>query len=113
MMTGCGWQIRQNRGSWQSFFRDLGIGGPLRPAGRAGIDRILPGEVKAKAKRFEYSENGGLLVITDQGWQARFGSPDDFEYKIAVLKAIIQNAKTRNAKFTAVDLRFGHRPFIR
>lgn len=77
------------------------------------LDRALPELVKVKAKRFEYSENGGLLVITDGGWQARFGDGEDLEYKLATLKAIVETARARKIPFTAVDLRFGARPFIR
>jgi cell division protein FtsQ len=77
------------------------------------LDRALPELVKVKAKRFEYSETGGLLVLTDGGWQARFGDGEDLDYKLATLKAIVETARARKIPFTAVDVRFGARPFIR
>jgi cell division septal protein FtsQ len=77
------------------------------------LDRALPELLKVKAKRFEYSENGGLLVITDGGWQARFGDGEDLEYKLATLRSIVETARARKIPFTAVDVRFGARPFIR
>ncbi|GIW08245.1 MAG: hypothetical protein KatS3mg060_3050 [Dehalococcoidia bacterium] len=77
------------------------------------LDRALPGLLNVKAKRFEYSENGGLLVITDGGWQARFGDGEDLDYKLATLKSIVETARARKIPFTAVDVRFGARPFIR
>ncbi|MCS6801108.1 MAG: FtsQ-type POTRA domain-containing protein [Dehalococcoidia bacterium] len=99
-----------------------GSSAPLKPGARVppepvklavALDRALPPLVGVKAKRFEYSERGGLLVITDGGWQARFGDGEDLEYKLATLKAIVETARARKISFTAVDLRFGARPFIR
>ncbi|MFN8535118.1 MAG: FtsQ-type POTRA domain-containing protein [Dehalococcoidia bacterium] len=87
---------------------------PLEPVRLAlKLDRALPEMLKVKVKRFEYSENGGLLVITDGGWQARFGTGDDLDYKLATLKSIVETARARKIPFTAVDIRFGARPFIR
>lgn len=94
----------------------------VKPGGRVdpdlvrqalAVDRRLPEAGKAKATRYEYTEPGGLLMISDQGWQARFGNADDLDYKIATLKAIVDKANADRTQFTAVDLRFGERPFIR
>lgn len=99
-----------------------GGGGAIKPGARVQpepvrlalqLDKALPERLKVRAKRFEYSENGGLLVITDAGWQARFGTADDLEYKLAALQAIVEDARARKQTFSAVDLRFGPRPFIR
>jgi cell division protein FtsQ len=77
------------------------------------LNRLLPETVHARAKRFEVSDAGGLLVITDQGWQARFGDSQDLEFKLATLQSVVETTKAQKIKFTAVDLRFGPRPFIR
>ncbi|MCS7003228.1 MAG: FtsQ-type POTRA domain-containing protein [Dehalococcoidia bacterium] len=84
---------------------------PVRLA--AELTRRWPDSVKAKPKRFEYSDAGGLLVVTDQGWQARFGDAEDLDYKLATLSAIVDTARARKQAFVAIDLRFGYRPFIR
>lgn len=77
------------------------------------LNKLLPETVHATPRRFEVSEAGGLLVITDQGWQARFGNSEDLEFKLATLRSVIETTRAQKIKFTAVDLRFGPRPFIR
>ena len=74
---------------------------------------VLPREIGAKAKKFEYVERGGLVVETDKGWRARFGDASDFDFKMATWKAILDKAKQDKLKVQHVDLRFGTRPFFR
>jgi len=73
----------------------------------------LPQEIGAKAQRFEYVKNGGLVVVTDKGWRARFGDEEDFDFKLAIWKAILDQAAKTKARINHVDLRFGTRPFAR
>ncbi|MBI4302258.1 MAG: FtsQ-type POTRA domain-containing protein [Chloroflexi bacterium] len=73
----------------------------------------LPQELGASAQRFEYLGKGGLVVITDKGWRARFGDLDNFEYKLAVWKAILEQGASTKMRPNHVDLRFGTRPFYR
>lgn len=73
----------------------------------------LPKEVGAKAASFEYLRNGGLVVITDKGWRARFGNAEDWEYKLAVWKSLLSKRAAGEIAFQHVDLRFGYRPFVR
>ena len=96
--------------------------GTLKPGSRVSPEPVklalalttaLPAQLRVNVRRFEYSEQGGLLAVTDGGWQARFGSSEDLEYKLATLKAIVETARARGVSFSAVDLRFGARPFIR
>ncbi|MBI4300851.1 MAG: FtsQ-type POTRA domain-containing protein [Chloroflexi bacterium] len=74
---------------------------------------ILPRELGAKPIRFEYSDPGGLVVVTDKGWQARFGDGEDLDFKVAVWKAVVAKAPGLNPKPRHVDLRFTTRPFYR
>ena len=73
----------------------------------------LPQEIGAKAQRFEYVKNGGLVVVTDKGWRARFGDEHDFDFKLATWKAILDQAAKTKTRVNHVDLRFGTRPFTR
>ena len=77
------------------------------------LDRVLPQELGTKAKEFEYVRHGGLVVVTDNGWRARFGDMEDFDFKIATWKAILGQAAQQKVKVNHVDLRFGYRPFFR
>lgn len=91
--------------------------GDLRDAGTVALARtlveVLPGELGEKAAGFEYLRNGGLVVETDKGHRARFGDASDFQWKLAVWKAVLKEANDQKLKATHVDLRFGDRPFFR
>ena len=50
---------------------------------------------------------------TDQGKRARFGDAQDFQWKLAVWKAVLKEAEIQNLNAGHVDLRFGDRPFFR
>lgn len=73
----------------------------------------LPQALGAKAQSFEYLTYGGLVVVTDKGWRARFGDMEDFDFKLAVWKEILAKADQLEMKPQHVDLRFGTRPFYR
>lgn len=73
----------------------------------------LPAAINQKAKSFEYLSYGGLVVETDKGKRARFGDGSDFDYKLAIWKALLQKGDTDKLKVGHVDLRFGDRPFFR
>lgn len=77
------------------------------------LTEALPLEMGTSAKSFEYLRHGGLVVITEQGWRARFGDGDDFEFKMATWKAILEKTSQTKLKANHVDLRFGTRPFFR
>jgi len=77
------------------------------------LAETLPQALGAKAQSFEYLTHGGLVVVTDKGWRARFGDMDDFDFKLAVWKEILAKADQVEMKPHHVDLRFGTRPFYR
>lgn len=77
------------------------------------LTQLLPAAVGASPKRFEYAASSGLTVVADKGWQARFGDDEDLEYKVAVLKEILDAAAARKAKVEVVDLRYKGRPYYR
>ncbi len=101
----------------------LEMNGPLRQTGGRGdgdaaelaakLVESLPGAIGQKAKSFEYQANGGLVVETDKGRRARFGDGADFEYKLAVWKALLAKGAVDKLNVGHVDLRFGDRPFFR
>ncbi|MBI2865048.1 MAG: FtsQ-type POTRA domain-containing protein [Chloroflexi bacterium] len=77
------------------------------------LTQILPREMGALPKRFEFAPDTGLAVATDKGWQARFGDLEDLGYEVATLKAIAAAAVERKARLEFVDLRFSGRPYYR
>jgi cell division protein FtsQ len=55
----------------------------------------------------------GVVLISADGWQARFGAPDNLENKIKELAAILQLVKQQGQQLALVDLRFGFYPYYR
>lgn len=55
----------------------------------------------------------GMVVDSAEGWQARFGDPQDLETKIQMLGAILRIAQQRQQSLALVDLRFGFYPYYR
>ncbi len=91
--------------------------GDVRSAGVVALARtlieVLPVELGEKAVDFEYLSYGGLVVVTDKGHRARFGDASDFQWKLAIWKAVLREADAQQIKANHVDLRFGDRPFFR
>ena len=77
------------------------------------LTEVLPVELGEKAVGFEYLSYGGLVVETDKGRRARFGDAADFQWKLAIWKAVLKEADAQQMKATHIDLRFGDRPFFR
>ncbi|MDO8674057.1 MAG: FtsQ-type POTRA domain-containing protein [Dehalococcoidia bacterium] len=74
---------------------------------------LLPKQVGVLPKRFEYTADAGLVVVTDKAWQARFGDLSNLDYKVATLKAIVSSAAERKSKLEMIDLRYSGRPYYR
>ena len=99
------------------------IDGPVYiPGDRLGSDAAelaaklvvaLPQVIGQRAKSFEYLSNGGMVVEMDKGKRARLGDGTDFDYKLAVWKALLNRGDTEKLVVGHVDLRFGDRPFFR
>jgi cell division protein FtsQ len=57
--------------------------------------------------RFEYTDAGGLDVVTDRGLRVRFGDGHDVAYKLDLWRAIAEQAGRDKAPHSEIDLRFG------
>ncbi len=55
----------------------------------------------------------GIVLNSADGWQARFGGPDDLDTKINELTAILQFVKQQGQQLALIDLRFGFYPYYR
>jgi hypothetical protein len=97
-------------------------GEPVTPGSRVSADAIvLAGQlgertaqaIGANPTAFEWTADGGLLMRTDRGWVARFGGPEDLDYKLIVWRAILDRAGHEKWLATNVDLRFPTRPMVR
>jgi cell division septal protein FtsQ len=76
------------------------------------LQERLPQVMGTSVTGFEYTQQGGLLVITPKG-RARWGTVADLEYQLAVWKAVLAQAAQLSVPVQHVDLRFGYRPFLR
>jgi len=71
------------------------------------LQALLPG-----ARRFEYSSEKGVALVTERGWLVYVGHGEALERKVAILKALEQELSARGVVPQYIDLRF-QRPFYR
>lgn len=92
----------------------------LRPGDRVDGDAVrmalrvrelAPAAVGQQPVRFEWTQARGLEVTTDRGVRVRLGDEAGLEYKLAVWRAVLQQAGRTSV--TEIDLRFGDRAFYR
>ena len=57
----------------------------------------------------EYRDQDGLTAAFKGGLRVTFGDGRDFDYKIAALKALLEQTQQQGVEVRAVDLRFGER----
>lgn len=75
------------------------------------VRELAPTAVGQQPVRFEWTQARGLEVTTDRGVRVRLGDEVGLEYKLAVWRAILQQAG--RTPVTEIDLRFGDRAFYR
>ena len=57
----------------------------------------------------EYRDRDGLTAVFEEGLRVTFGDGSDFDYKMAALKALLDQAQQQGVEVRTVDLRFGER----
>ncbi len=62
----------------------------------------------AKIASIGYDADLGISVLSDAGWQVRFGT-GDLDAKLRILSALL----AKGYRWTLLDLRFGSRPFMK
>ncbi len=91
-------------------------GGKIDPAivqmARQLLER-LPTEVGVSNFSLRDTLDYGLVIVSADGWQARFGGPDDLDTKIKELAAILQLVKQQGKQLALIDIRFGSYPYYR
>lgn len=91
-------------------------GGKIDPAmvqmARQLLER-LPAEAGITSFSLRDTLDYGLVMVSADGWQARFGGPDDLDTKIKELTAILQLVKQQGQQLALVDVRFGYYPYYR
>ncbi len=75
------------------------------------VRELAPATVGQQPVRFEWTQARGLEITTDRGVRVRLGDEAGLEYKLAVWRAILQQAG--RTPVTEIDLRFGDRAFYR
>jgi hypothetical protein len=96
--------------------RPFAPGGKIDPAivkmARQLLER-LPRELGISNFSLQNTSAYGMVVISADGWLARFGGPQDLGTKIQMLGAILRIAQQRQQALALVDLRFGFYPYYR
>ena len=91
-------------------------GGKIDPAivqmARQLLER-LPKEAGITSFSLRDTLDYGLVIVSADGWQARFGGPDDLDTKIKELAAILQLVKQQGQQLALIDIRFGFYPYYR
>lgn len=77
------------------------------------LSSTLVEEFGLQAQSYQYSWPSGLSLLTNQGWRLSFGGADEFDYKISVLRAILETVRQRDARIEVVDLQSRDRPYYR
>ena len=62
---------------------------------------------------FQYSEATGVSLFHEERWLVYFGSPEDLEVKVAIMRALAQEIASSGIEVEYVDLRFSGSPYIR
>ena len=62
---------------------------------------------------FDWEERTGLVVVTRSGQRVVFGDAQDFDAKLSVWSALLDEAATAGIVVKEIDLRFGSSPAIR
>jgi len=57
----------------------------------------------------EYRDRDGLTAVFEGGLRVTFGDGRDFDYKMAALKALLEQTRQQGVEVRTVDLRFGGR----
>ena len=73
----------------------------------------LPAEAGITSFSLHDTLDYGLVMVSADGWQARFGGPNDLDIKIKELTAILQLVKQQGQQLALVDVRFGFYPYYR
>jgi cell division protein FtsQ len=92
--------------------RILNPGDRVHPDAVAFAQRIMtesPRFLEATVAELEYEPRVGVTVIFDSGLRVTFGDDRSYDYKIAVLSALLQELDGQGVQPRAVDLRFGER----
>ena len=97
---------------------DVNPGRVLAPGDKVQPDAIaFARRIQAESPRFldasvvelEYEAGIGVTAVFDGGTRVTFGDERSYEYKIAVLSALLDDLANQGVQPTAVDLRFGER----
>jgi hypothetical protein len=75
---------------------------------------LLP-SVGVKPQSAQWSADGGLEVLTQEGWRARFASAggENLQRQVDSLRVIRDYLATTRTPAQVIDVRFGDRPYYR
>jgi cell division septal protein FtsQ len=62
---------------------------------------------------FNYSEASGVSLFHEGGWLVYFGSSQELEVKVAIMRALAQEIASSGIEVEYVDLRFSGSPYLK
>lgn len=92
--------------------RVIAPGDRVHPDAIALARRIMtesPRFLGESVQQLEYEADVGVTVVFDRGMRVTFGDERSYEYKIAVLSALLDDLTAQGYTPKSVDLRFGER----
>ncbi len=90
---------------------------PLSPGGRVDIGAVdVAKRLVATSQQtlgravtgLEFSQATGLTIVLDGGLRVAFGDAQGYDFKVATLFALLQQAQQQGEELHSVDLRFGN-----
>lgn len=81
---------------------------------RSALDVIngLPAESAANLSEVHVDEDGQIKIYTSEGYQCRFGLPQEIQEKGAIFEQIILELRKQGAKINYIDLSYAGQPVV-
>lgn len=73
------------------------------------LDKLMPKQIKS----YEWSQNGGITILSQEGWRAAIGWDDNLEAKVEIIRATVKRAAERHEAVKLIDVRAPERPSVK
>lgn len=74
---------------------------------------LLASTTGMQTARLEYSDAAGLDLVTDKGMRVRLGDGQNLDFKVEILRGVLDQARRDKLTVNEVDLRHGERAAVR
>lgn len=90
---------------------------PLRPGDMVDASPVRTvialHDLMPEVRRFDYTAERGISIMTAQGWRAYFGNDEALETKVNNLKSMLDTMVAQGVQAEYIDLRFVSSPYYR